>query len=113
MQSKPTPPRQCPECGADRWKMREAHRAYDRAQQLDRDVQKLAAKNGVLTYQIRAQEEAHKDRMSRALRKIQRQARVIVRLEARLRALKAQPYADAPLGESAPAAEYDAEHPDA
>lgn len=107
------PPRQCPECGCDRWKMREAARNADYAEQKARDAEKLAAKNGVLSYRMRVQADEHRDHISRALRKIQRQARVIKRLEARLRALEAAPYADSPLGESAPGAEYDAEHPNA
>lgn len=106
-------PRQCPECGSDRWKMREADRNFDRRIQIERDVEKLAARNGVLEYRLKAQEQTHRDHTSRALRKINRQARVIKRLEERLRALNARPYEGAPLGESAPAVEYDAEHADA
>lgn len=107
------PLRQCPECGCDRWKHREAERSTDRRYQLERDAEKLAARNGVLSFQNASQEVSHREHMSRALRKIQRQARVIVRLEKRLRDLKVKPYEESPLGESAPAAEYDVEHPQA
>lgn len=105
--------RQCPECGCDRWAMRDAIRQSQRVTRLERDVRKLAGENGVLIYQARVKDDEHSDHMSRSLRKINRQARVIKRLEERLRALNAKPYEDAPLGESAPAVEYDAEHPDA
>lgn len=102
------PPRQCPECGCDRWRMRDADRLYDANMRYSRQVEKLAAEKGILTHQMTVQEHEHRDHMARLSRKISRQARVIVRLEARLRALKARPYEDAPLGESAPAVEYDA-----
>lgn len=106
-------PRQCPECGCDRWQMRDAARKHEYALRMEREVNKLAARNGVLSWQIKAKDEEHRDHMGRALRKIQRQARVIKRMEERLRALNARPYEGAPLGENAPAAEYDAEHPEA
>jgi hypothetical protein len=93
--------------------MRESERNYDRRLQLERDVERLAAQNGLLSYRLRAQAEAHRDHMGRALRKISRQARVIRRLEERLRALNARPYEDAPMGETAPAVEHDVEHGDA
>lgn len=105
-----SPPRQCPECGCDRWAMRDAQRRMDLTSFLYRRVEKLAADNGLLTYRLKVIEIEHRDALSRVSRKIVRQARVIVRMEAKLRALKAKPYEGAPLGESAPAAEYDAHH---
>lgn len=90
--------------------MREANSLYDANMRYSKQVEKLAAEKGILTHKLTVIEHEHRDHMARALRKISRQSRVIVRLEARLRALKAKPYEDAPLGESAPAAEYDAAH---
>jgi hypothetical protein len=71
-------------------------------------AEQMAARAGIDGLRQRLEHPEHKDHAARLQRKIQRQARVIVRLEARLRALGARPYADAPLGETAPAAEYDA-----
>ncbi len=101
--------RQCSECGCDRWVARDAERARDRAQRAMEEAERMAAKAGVDSLRQKLAHEEDRDRVSRLQRKIQRQARVIVRLEARLRALNTRPYADSPLGESAPAAEYDAE----
>lgn len=107
------PPRQCPECGCDRWKMRQADRLYDANLNLHESLKKAAAENGILKYQATLAEAEHRAHTSRLSRKVIKQARVIVRLEARLRALKQRPYEDAPLGETAPNAGYDQHDGDA
>jgi hypothetical protein len=105
--------RQCPECGCDRWVARDAGRARDRAERTMEEAEKMAARAGVDYLRQKLARAEDRDHVSRLQRKIQRQARVIVRLEARLRALNAKPYTDSPVGENAPAAEKDADAWDA
>ena|SRR5688572_4424018 len=101
-------PRVCPECGADRYKMRDANRIYDNARRAQADAERLAQKNGLLTYKNQIAEREAKERMSSLQRKIARQARVIVRLEERLRFINRPPYENAPIEETSTGAEYDA-----
>jgi vacuolar-type H+-ATPase subunit I/STV1 len=101
------PPRVCPECGADRWKARDAVRTYERLRQKTRDVEKLARENGLLTYQLAEARQAVSEVQSRLQRKIVKQARVIRKFEERLREAKQKPYEGMGF-DTAPAAEYDA-----
>lgn len=103
-----TPPRVCPECGADRWKMKDASRTFERLSAKTRDVEKLARENGLLRYKLEIAEAEYRDHQSHQSRKIVRQARVIKRLEERLRAAGVRPYEGAGLGEVSTGAEFDA-----
>jgi hypothetical protein len=102
-------PRQCPECGCDRWRARDADRTSERLRQKARDAEELARANGLLRYQLAEAQAGVKEVQSRLQRKIIRQARVIRRMEERLRHAGRKPYEGAPLGESAPGVEYDAD----
>lgn len=101
-------PRICPECGGDRWKAREAERNREAAYRQRREAEKIAEENGLLRYKLRLAEREAAETAGFFQRKITRQARVIRRLEERLKALDSKPYEDAGLGETAPGAEYDA-----
>jgi hypothetical protein len=71
-----------------------------------RDAEDLARSNGLLTYRLKEAEAENARAQSQMQRKIVRQARVIRRLEGRLKGQA--PYEGAGPGETAPGAEYDA-----
>ncbi len=100
------PPRVCEECGADRWFARDASRTRENLDTKIRDVEDLARSNGLLTYRLKEAEAKNARSQSQMQRKIIKQARVIRRLEVRLKGQA--PYKGAKPGETAPGAEYDA-----
>lgn len=102
------PKRQCEECGSDRWVARDAQMRFAAAQRMNDAAQKIARENGELRLRVAVLEAERNEIQGLLQRKITRQARVIRRMEERLRELGRKPYEDAPLGESAAAAEYDA-----
>jgi hypothetical protein len=107
MTKEESPPRVCPECGADRWKMRDATRLVEANLRLNEQVERLAARNGVLSHQLEVIALEHREHFSRGARKIARQARVIRRLEAKLREHGVPPYQGAPIDQTSTGAEYD------
>lgn len=100
--------RVCPECGSDRWKVQAFDRLSRRAEQLGRDVERLARENGLLIYQLRAAKDEVAVLQSSLQRKIVRQARAIVRLERKLRARGERPHEGAQPGDAVGGHEYDA-----
>lgn len=103
-----TQERVCPECGGDRWKAREAERNFERAYRQRREAERIAEENGLLRYKLALAEREAAETAGLFQRKITRQARVIRRLEERLKAAGHKPYEGAKLGDTAPGADYDA-----
>jgi hypothetical protein len=87
--------------------MRDAKRVSEALSRKIGDAENLARENGLLRYQRDTAQAAAREAQSLLQRKVVRQARVIRRLEERLRALNAKPYEGAEF-ETAPGVECDA-----
>jgi hypothetical protein len=101
-------PRVCPECGGDRYMAHEGKNYFDLALRHGIKAEGIARENGLLRYKLSIAESDASERVSGMQRKVIRQARVIRRLEERVKQLGAKPYEGATLDETAPGAEYDA-----
>lgn len=100
--------RVCTECGADSWQSRAFERLNRRNVELQTDVERLARENGLLRWRVEDAKAQGVSELGSLQRKVRRQARVIVRLEKRLRAAGQRPYEGAELNETAPGAAHDA-----
>ncbi len=104
-------PRVCEECGSDTWRARAFERISERNRHLESEMQKMARENGHLLWRLRDAEAMASVTHARLQRKIQRQARAIVKLTGRIRDLGQKAYAGAG-HDTAPGAEYDAAGPE-
>lgn len=77
--------RVCECCGSDTYKAEHFDDVRDRANREARAADRVASENGVLRLRLRMAEETHIEAQAGLQRKIARQARVIRRLEERLR----------------------------
>lgn len=98
--------RVCPECGGDRYRAKNAQRDLEAAQRHHKTAKDIARENGLLRYQLAVAEAQARDSHSALSRKVSRQARVIRRLEEKLRARSVKPYEGAGLEETAPGVDY-------
>lgn len=84
--------RVCPHCGTDRYKAERVDKREARMTAVNRERERLAQENGVLRSEAHLARE-HGEESRRAMqRKLQRQARTIRRLEAKLLELKQRPH---------------------
>lgn len=89
--------RVCPHCGCDRWKVERLDKTMARMVALDRERERLAQENGLLRSEaVLAKAQGEGVRRAQQ-RRVQRQARVIRRLERRLLELGQQPHEGASL----------------
>lgn len=88
--------------------MRSAKDTLARLRRERENVEKLARDNGLLRFRLETQKADAQEHQSSQARKIIRQARVIKRLEERLRAAGQRPYEGAKIEETSTGAEYDA-----
>lgn len=92
--------RVCPHCGVDRYKAERADKREARMDATVRDRERLARENGLLVANA-ALARAEGEEVRRAMqRKIQRQARVIRRMEKKLLGFGQQPHAGIPPSET-------------
>lgn len=104
------PPRICPECGGDRYLARRADRDLERSYEMQRAARRMAAEAGVAKFQMDILKMDHEQRTAGMQRKITKQARVIRRLEERVKELGGKPYDGAiSRDQTAPGAEFDEE----
>ena len=103
----------CPECGADRWIASHVERDRDETRRLSQAAIRMAKEAGVKELKSQLLVAANEDHVKRLQRKIMRQARQIVRLEAKLRDAGVKPYAGETASEINPFAEWDAKRGDA
>lgn len=98
--------RVCPHCGTDRYKAQRADRRVARMEAIEADRERLARENGVLlANNVLARAEGEEVR--RALqRKVNRQAKVIRRLERKLIELGKQPHEGVGPWEAAPVSDF-------
>ena len=94
--------RVCPRCGTDRWVAERFDRLRARKAHLERQIDRLARDNGLLSYRLQDAEAWAAEQRSALQRKVTRQARVIRRLERRLLERGEQPHEGIVPGESAP-----------
>lgn len=84
--------RMCPHCGTDRWKAERADKREARMTAIVRDRERLAAENGLLRANVILAEGEGREVRRALQRKVQRQAKVIRRLEKKLLALGQRPH---------------------
>lgn len=94
--------RVCPHCGCDRWKAERADKLAARMVSTERERTRLAQENGVLRSEAHLARELGQEVRNAMQRRIQRQARVIRRLEQKLLDAGRQPHDDATLGDGLP-----------
>jgi ssDNA-binding Zn-finger/Zn-ribbon topoisomerase 1 len=82
----------CPECGTSGWMHRDAERQRDQLRWMYFDVERLARDNGKLRYELDVAREADKREGAYLRRKVVKQAKVISKLEGKLRKRGQQPY---------------------
>lgn len=98
--------RVCPHCGTDRYKAQRLDRREAAMRARDRAADKIAKENGALRLQLAvAQEEGGEVRRGMQ-HKIQRQAKVIRRLEKKLLEAGKQPHEGVPPWETAPVSDF-------
>lgn len=94
--------RVCPHCGTDRWKAERADRREARMTAVNHERDRLARENGVLRSEAHLAREKGEEYRRALQRKIQRQARVIRRLEQKLLDAGQPPHEGAKPWEAAP-----------
>lgn len=99
--------RVCPHCGTDRYKAQRLDRRENAMRARDREFDKLARENGVLLAQARVA-RAEGAEVRRGMQgKLNRQAKVIRRLEKKLLDLGQQPHAGAKPWETQPVSDFE------
>ncbi|MFE2998690.1 hypothetical protein ACFXG4_27270 [Nocardia sp. NPDC059246] len=83
----------CEHCGANSWAVEMADRYQDRSERLQREYERQAADHAVQAAQWRVKELHHAEAHHGFQRKVAKQRRTILRLEAKLRKLGVPPYA--------------------
>jgi phage-related minor tail protein len=90
----------CPECGTTGWETRDYQRVLQDLRNARSDLERLARDNGLLTYQLAAAKAKTKEETSWLMSKVDKQRRVIARLERRWReTIGAGPYEGAEASE--------------
>lgn len=94
--------RVCEHCGSDTYRSDNFDRVITRSHRLESENRKLAAANGIHAAHARMRGLEHDDRIAGFQRKVQQQARVIRRLEKKIRDLGSAPHEGVTPSETSP-----------
>lgn len=98
--------RVCPHCGTDRYKAARLDRRENAMRARDREFTKVASENGVLRATVSIARAEGREVREGMQRKLNRQAKVIRRLEKRLLELGKQPHEGVPPWDTQPVSDF-------